>query len=175
MEIRYECGGPGFGSPSLVVLHCHIPDHSDAAASDPLQYQLLQVERIALRLSLLLASDEPIDIGILRTVLRILLNQLATLTHRAFPALMPCVLTNRKAFQHSLRAAGRGVQAAYKELWVSALLNGLLKRNTLIMETGERSTVLNPDTGVQQLLWRARDFADELRLWLALLIAGRRL
>jgi hypothetical protein len=55
------------------------------------------------------------------------------------------------------------------------LLTGILRRDTLILESGERSIVHSHDTGVQQLLWRARELTDELRLWLALLEAGRSL
>jgi hypothetical protein len=135
----------------------------------------LPVESIALRLNLLLASDDPIDTGILRTVLQSLFNQLATLIHRAFPALMPSVLPNRKAFQHCLSAAGRGVQAAYKELWAAASLTGMLRRDVLITESSERSILTSHETAVQQLLWRTGELADELRLWLALLRAGRSL
>lgn len=170
---KYDHDGPGSGSPSLVVFSCQIPDHSNLDLSLVLEYRVMQVESIALRLSLLLASDHPIDTGILRTVLQTLFNQLATLTHRALPALMPNVLPNRKAFQHLLSAAGRGVQAAHKELWAAALLTGMLRRDVLITGSGERSTVTSHDAGVQQLLWRTRELADELRLWLALLRAGR--
>jgi hypothetical protein len=50
----------------------------------------------------------------------------------------------------------------------------MLSKETLAMEAGERSIVPDHhDTGVQQLLWRSRELADELRLWLALLRAGR--
>lgn len=175
MDPRYDQGGPGSGSPSLVVLNCQIPDHSDLDVSLALEYRVMQVESIALRLNLLLASDDPIDTGILRTVLQSLFNQLATLIHRAFPALMPSVLPNRKAFQHCLSAAGRGVQAAYKELWAAASLTGMLRRDVLITESSERSILTSHETAVQQLLWRTGELADELRLWLALLRAGRSL
>jgi hypothetical protein len=134
MNSRYDQGGPGLRIPSLVVFNCQIPDHSNLDVSLVLEIRVQQVESIALRLSLLLASDNPIDTGILRAVLQTLFNQLATLAHRAFPALMPDVLPSRKTFQHSMSAAGRGVQAAYKELWAAALLTEILRRDTLILE-----------------------------------------
>jgi hypothetical protein len=108
MNLRYDQGSPGLGIPSLVVFNCQIPDHSNLDVSLVLEIRVQQVESIALRLSLLLASDNPIDTGILRAVLQTLFNQLATLAHRAFPALMPDVLPSRKTFQHSMSAAGRG-------------------------------------------------------------------
>jgi hypothetical protein len=190
MDTRYDDqGGPGSSAPSLVVFNCRIPDHNNVAASDLLEHRVLQVENIVLRLILLLSNEGPIDTGILRTILRTLFNQLATLTHRAFPALMPNVLVNRKAFQHSLRVAGRSVQTVYKELWAMALQTGVLKRSrgyatsagglgkleTLSTESGERTVVPSHDAVVQQLLWKSRKLADELRFWLALLRAGRSL
>jgi hypothetical protein len=90
---------------------------------------------------------------------------------------MPDVLINRKAFQHSLRIAGRGVQTVYKELWATALQTGILRRShgyaasagglgkpeTLSTKFGGRSIVPSHDARVQQLLWESRQLADELR------------
>lgn len=177
---------------SPVVFDCQMPgqsDHSDVAAFSILEHRVLQVENIVLHLILLISNGDPIDTGILRTVLQTLLNQLATLTHRAFPALMPGVFPNRKAFQHCLRVASRGVQALYKELWVAALRTGLLRRScghaglagrpiepdTLTMEPGERQIAPSNDAGIRHLLWKSRTLADELRFWLALLRVGRTL
>jgi hypothetical protein len=188
MNTRHDDqGSPGTGGPSLLVFNCQIPDHINVAASDLLEHRVMQVENIVLRLILLLSNEGPIDTGILRTILRTLFNQLATLTHRAFPALMPEVLMNRKAFQHSLHVAGRGVQTGYKELWATALQTGLLRCSrgivesagglgeleTLSTEFGGRSIVPSHDAGVQLLLWKSRALADELRFWLAPLRAGR--
>ncbi|GAB7327425.1 hypothetical protein MBLNU13_g11286t2 [Cladosporium sp. NU13] len=181
--------GPGPSSPSVVVFNCRVPDHSNLAASSLLEHCVLQVENSVLRLILPLSNNNPIDTGILRTVLRTLFKQLASLTHRTFPVQMPSILPNRKAFQHSLRVTGRGVQVVYEELWAVALQTGVLTRlrgyaasagrlselETLIEEPGERSTILSHDAAVQQLLWKSRQLADELRFWLALLRVGRSL
>jgi hypothetical protein len=180
---------PGSGSSSLVVFNCQIPDHRDFDISLVLEYHVQQVESVVLRLSLLLANENPIDTGILRTVLRTLFHQLATLTHRSFPDLLPDILSNRRAFQYSLCVASRGVQTLYKELWAAALRAGVLGRSrgyvastgrpiepgNLVKESDERSIVPSHNVGVQQLLWKSRELADELRFWLALLRAGRSL
>lgn len=155
MDTGNDHDDPGSSSPSLVVFNCQLPDHSNVAASHLLEHRVLQVENSVLHLILLLSDDNPIDIGILRTVLRTLFNQLATLSHRASPALTPGMLPNRKAFQHSLRIASRGGQAVYKELWAAALQTGVLRKSrgyaastgilskldTLIMESLGRSII----------------------------------
>lgn len=117
MDTGNDHDGPGPSSASLVVFNCQSPDRSNVAASSLLEHRVLQVENSVLRLILLLSNEKPINTGILRTVLRTLFNKLAILTHRTFPALMPLVLPDKKAFQHSLRVASRGVQIVYKELW----------------------------------------------------------
>ena len=166
-----------------------MPDHNDISAINILDHRVQQVHNIVRRLILLLSNEDFVDIGTLRSLLRLLFNQLATLNHRAFPALVPSILSDRKAFQHSLRIARRGVQAVYKELWAAALQTGLLRGSggctasagtldrpdALVTEQGRRSIVLSRAAGVQRLLWRSRELADELRFWLALLRAGRRL
>lgn len=192
MDAGYDHGSSGSHMFSPVIFDCQMPGqsyHSDVAAFSILKHRALQVENIVLRLILLISNGDPIDTGILRTVLQTLLNQLATLTHRAFSALMPGVFPNRKAFQHCLRIASRGVQALYKELWVAALRTGLLRRScghaglagkpiepdTLTMEPGERQIVPSHDAGIRHLLWKSRTLSDELRFWLALLRVGRTL
>ena len=173
-------GGPGSGGPSLVVFSCQIPDHGDFGALLLLQSRVQQVEANVLRLILLLSSEGPIDTGILRNTLRTLFNQLAKLTHRAFPALMPHALPNRKVFQHSLHVASRWVQVGYKNLWATALQTGMLKKsgdvlcgpNALITVFGGRSVVPSHAAEVQQLLWRSRELLDELRFWLVMLRVG---
>lgn len=181
--------GPGPSSPSLLVFNCQLPDRSNISTHSLLEHRVLQVENIVLRLILLLSNEDPIDTGILRTVLRTLWNQLATLTRRAFPTLMPSALPNRQAFQNSLRVTSGRVQAVYKKLWAAALQTGVLSRprgyaastgrpselDTFTMERGERSIVSSHDAGIQQLLWKSRTLADGLRFWLALLRAGRSL
>ena len=186
MDTGNDRDGPGPSSPSLIVSNCQLPDHSNVAVSSLLEHRVLQVENSVLRLILLLSNGNPIDTGILRTILHTLFNRLATLTHRAFPALMPGALPNRKACQHGLRVASRGIQVVYKELWAAALQTGVLRkprgharsagrpseRDVLIVEPGERSIIPSHDAGVQQLLWKSRQLADELRFWLVLLRVG---
>ena len=81
------------------------------------------------------------------------------------------------------------MQTVYKELWAAALQTGMLRKPRgyagsagkpgdlarLSLAPGERNIVPSHDAGVQQLLWKSRALADELRLWLALLRAGRSL
>ena len=118
MVFGHNHGGPASDSSSVTILNCRLPDytHNDVLAANAMDRSVQQVCNNVRRLILLLSNETPIDTGILCAILRTLFHQLATLTHTAFPSLAPGILPNRKAFQHSLRIAQRGTQAAYKQL-----------------------------------------------------------
>jgi hypothetical protein len=64
-------------------------------------------------------------------------------------------------------------------LWATVSRAGMLGRscspNTLTMTLNKRNIALGRVAGIQQMLWRSRELADELRFWLAPLRAGREL
>jgi hypothetical protein len=189
LEFGHDHGSAASHYPSLAIFNCQLPEYTqnDVLAANSLDRHVQQVYNNVRRLIVLLSNETPIDTGILRTILSTLFDQLAILIHRAFPTLVPRVLTNRKAFQHSLRIARRGTQAAYKQLCAVALEAGMMMSSreratsagwrdgldTLITAPGRRSVLLGCAAGAQQLLWRSRELADELHFWLALLRAGR--
>jgi hypothetical protein len=190
---------PAATAPSVTIMNCRIPDTNNHSRQDlyNLDCTVQQVSNTVRRLICLLSSGRPIDSSIINTSPNALFNQLAFLNHRAFPALAPGIHQNKKSFQDSLRNARGKVQAAYKALLAAARRAGELGRSRgLVMRAARVSGMTRPvprlltrpflglrmervDAGreveVQQILRRARDLANELHCWIALLGAERSL
>lgn len=163
----------------LVVMNCRIFNNSNSSLDlSNLDHTVREAYYNVGQLTLLIQDGQPIDSGVLSTVLNILFNQLAVLNHHVFPTFTPAILSNRKIIHHSLRIARGRVQTAYKDLWVAARRAGVLRTPHMVgphgLATRYNRTTINPsrDSRIQDLLWRARVLFDELRFWLGLLNAG---
>lgn len=165
----------------LVIMSCRIPNNISPFDLSDVDHAVRDAYYNAGHLMLLIQAGQPIDCGVLTTVLNTLFDRLAILNHHTFPALTPAILSNRKVLHHSLRIARGRVQTVYKCLLVAARQAGVLRSHGHGVPVGPHGLAarynrptINPnrDSGIQGLLWRARALFDELKIWIGLLNAG---